>query len=843
MTRQLITLSAPIPESGNPDDTDSWGVTEEEFHEAVDRAVGGNHDVVTTGGTTNLTSEQNDVVQLFVSGTLVSNATIKCQARPKWWIVQNGTAGAFTLSFRVTGDIGTTVVINQSRTAIVFCDGADCFLLDLATMSGTPASVSGPVEYPLGSAGSPSITFTGDTNTGIFSPGADAVGISTGGTERWRVDSTGLRNRAGAQVAFGESVTPFLQVLNTAATASIGVARYSADANPAHIRLAKSRNAAVGSHTILQSADSIGAITFDISDGTNFIPAAGISAIVNGTPGTNDAPGALVFYTTADGAAVLAESARLDANAFFSLDGDVDTGLQNGGANILNAYTGGTLRLSLDASGRVMVGGTGIAVTFGNSIVPMLQVAGTGATSGIGIGQFSADAVGGKVAFFKSRNATVNSLTATVANDVMGTVEWGLTEGTNRYVAASIAALVDGTPGTTDAPGRLVFSVTADGSATLTEAWRIANGGQLISGQVAAQATELDGNSLTPRLQVHGTGLSDSAILIASWSSTTAQPPTLNFARAKGGTIGTFTVVATNDPIGVINFASADGTNFEQSAYIKAENDAAPGADDAAGRIVFGTTADGAAVATRRATIDAAGRFIIGDSAANTIGNSGALQVVGTGASGAAMSLQRYSADAGGPTLSFAKSRNASAGGNTIVQAGDLLGAIYAYGADGANFDTAAAIEFTVATGVGAGTDMPGKISLQTSPDGSATPVERVGIDSTRSSFSNILNLFPTAATIVSGAITVTSSHMTITPEGGAADDLATINGGSNGDFLIIRNATANDITIVESGNIDATVAVEGVVTPLVLGSTRDSATFIYTSANIWLMIAYSINN
>jgi hypothetical protein len=45
--------------------------------------------------------------------------------------------------------------------------------------------------HPAGSASAPSITANGDTNTGIFFPAADTVGISTGGSERARVDSSG----------------------------------------------------------------------------------------------------------------------------------------------------------------------------------------------------------------------------------------------------------------------------------------------------------------------------------------------------------------------------------------------------------------------------------------------------------------------------------------------------------------------------------------------------------------------------------------------------------------------------------------------------------------------------
>jgi len=43
----------------------------------------------------------------------------------------------------------------------------------------------------LGSATTPSLTFTGDTNTGIYSPGADQVAVSTNGTQRLLVDASG----------------------------------------------------------------------------------------------------------------------------------------------------------------------------------------------------------------------------------------------------------------------------------------------------------------------------------------------------------------------------------------------------------------------------------------------------------------------------------------------------------------------------------------------------------------------------------------------------------------------------------------------------------------------------
>ena len=54
-----------------------------------------------------------------------------------------------------------------------------------------PLTVGGVLTVTGGSAAAPAVTTSGDTNTGILFPAADTVAISTGGTERARVDSSG----------------------------------------------------------------------------------------------------------------------------------------------------------------------------------------------------------------------------------------------------------------------------------------------------------------------------------------------------------------------------------------------------------------------------------------------------------------------------------------------------------------------------------------------------------------------------------------------------------------------------------------------------------------------------
>jgi hypothetical protein len=67
-------------------------------------------------------------------------------------------------------------------------------ILTMPTTSGTLVTTAGgsTVPFALGSAAAPSITFTGDTNTGIFSPGADTIAFSEGGVESMRISSVGF---------------------------------------------------------------------------------------------------------------------------------------------------------------------------------------------------------------------------------------------------------------------------------------------------------------------------------------------------------------------------------------------------------------------------------------------------------------------------------------------------------------------------------------------------------------------------------------------------------------------------------------------------------------------------
>ena len=65
--------------------------------------------------------------------------------------------------------------------------------LTLPATTGTLVVTSGAqtIEFADGSASTPSITNSGDTNTGVFFPAADTIAFGNDGTERMRINSSG----------------------------------------------------------------------------------------------------------------------------------------------------------------------------------------------------------------------------------------------------------------------------------------------------------------------------------------------------------------------------------------------------------------------------------------------------------------------------------------------------------------------------------------------------------------------------------------------------------------------------------------------------------------------------
>lgn len=108
----------------------------------------------------------------------------------------NGTPAAPTFSFSSDPDTG---MFRSGANALGFSTGgterATLSSAGLWTTTGgvssTTGTFSGVVDGANGTGAAPSFTFTSDPDTGVFRSGANALGLSTGGTERFTLTSSG----------------------------------------------------------------------------------------------------------------------------------------------------------------------------------------------------------------------------------------------------------------------------------------------------------------------------------------------------------------------------------------------------------------------------------------------------------------------------------------------------------------------------------------------------------------------------------------------------------------------------------------------------------------------------
>lgn len=122
-------------------------------------------------------------------------------------------------------------------------------------------------------------------------------------------------------------VVPHVQLHGlTAAKTNFANIRWVNGTGGAGNTVGKSRGATIGTHTVVASGDTLGYLNAVGSDGTAFIAAASITFAVDGTPGTNDMPGRIVFSTTADGAASTTEAMRITAGQEVLIGTTTDNG-------------------------------------------------------------------------------------------------------------------------------------------------------------------------------------------------------------------------------------------------------------------------------------------------------------------------------------------------------------------------------------------------------------------------------------------------------------------------------------------------------------------------------------
>jgi len=129
----------------------------------------------------------------------------------------------------------------------------------LSSLSLTTGNITTGV-FGDGAVGTPSITNTGDTDTGLYFSGADEISLTTAGTQRLSVDSSGHLNHNGSASADISALTSASSVavdFDTAQNFSLILAHDVTISNPTNANVGQT-----GSIFITQSASSSHTVSF-----------------------------------------------------------------------------------------------------------------------------------------------------------------------------------------------------------------------------------------------------------------------------------------------------------------------------------------------------------------------------------------------------------------------------------------------------------------------------------------------------------------------------------------------------------------------------------------------------
>ena len=142
---------------------------------------------VSAGDYTLTASEASNTIMIF-QGSLLGNVNIIIPPVVNFYIVSNqcSAPGAETLTIKTAVVGGGTAVVPASGQATLFCDGTNVLNANTTQAGGTSFGIIN------GSAGSPSLYFSLETNTGIFRPSAGQFGISILGSQKLNLTATSL---------------------------------------------------------------------------------------------------------------------------------------------------------------------------------------------------------------------------------------------------------------------------------------------------------------------------------------------------------------------------------------------------------------------------------------------------------------------------------------------------------------------------------------------------------------------------------------------------------------------------------------------------------------------------
>ena len=321
---------------------------------------------------------------------------------------------------------------NTTDSMLQLRNSANSAFIDLRKFDGS-------CPLPDGTSSDLALFFTSDTNTGLFRAGADTINFVTGGSERLELGAVTIFNENGADVDF----------------------RIEGDTQ-ANLFYVDAGNDKIG----INENSPLGKLHVKTNDSSASVNASADELVLENSSSCGLS---ILSDTSAEGLICFGDSG---ANSIGKISYDHS-------ANSLAFIANSSEAMRIDSSARVLVGHSSSRQIGGHTA--LFQQEGTSFSNAtLSITANSADGNGAYLIFGNQRSGSTGGNTIVQSGDEAGTIRFSASDGTDMNTpAAQIRCEIDGTPGSNDMPGRLLFATTPDGSSSPTERMRINSSGKI----------------------------------------------------------------------------------------------------------------------------------------------------------------------------------------------------------------------------------------------------------------------------------------------------------------------------------------------------------------------------
>jgi hypothetical protein len=347
---------------------------------------------------------KNSVVTTVVPTTLQQGELAVNITDKKMWVGNAATTPVQLLGDGGSGSFTTVNTTNLEVTNIKAKDGTASASIANSTGIFTHSTAT---VFTAGTVSAPSITTTGDTNTGIFFPAADSIAFTEGGSESMRIDSSGNvgigtsspaarldvvgAGGGGTQMVVSDGANQGrLQLSKSAAFygfnagADYGGIQFFSNGTE-HMRIGTTSRVSIGTtvqvaRLTVQNMSTTDSATIDLRGNRNFSPATfGATSVIAFSDGTRNAHdfGAIRFEqnpATSDGGGALVRLYSGGASSSFAANCEFLRGEALGntnGVDNIQFRTAGSERMRIDLNGNVLVGTT----TYNDGVTGILNSA------------------------------------------------------------------------------------------------------------------------------------------------------------------------------------------------------------------------------------------------------------------------------------------------------------------------------------------------------------------------------------------------------------------------------------------------------------------------------------